>query len=179
MSMMEAVKSVFSKYATFSGRARRSEYWYFALFVALINMVFGVFLTRLDEGTRQYGMVGALEGLFNVIVFIPRLAVSWRRFHDIGKSGAWSLLGTAALVISCVFVIVLALTYSATGSSASDGVLASFGLTVVGLFLALIGISVMMIIWLCQEGQIGPNRFGPDPKRPELDPEREKAPWEY
>ncbi len=179
MSMTEAVKTVFSKYGTFSGRARRSEFWYFQLFVFVINMVFGVFLNRLEPGTRAYRAVSGLEGIFALVVFLPSLAVSWRRFHDIGKSGAWSLMGTISAVITAAFVVVLALTYAATGSSVSDGVLASIGLTVIGLFLAVIVVSILMLVWLCREGQAGPNRYGPDPKRPETVSPQGKAPWEY
>ena len=178
MSMMEAVKSVFSKYADFSGRARRSEYWYFSLFLFLINAVFGVFLTHLEPNSTPYYLVNALEGLFNLAVFVPSLAVTWRRFHDIGKSGAWSLLGFGVSILSIVFVIVLALTYSATGSSVSDVVMASVGMTIIGMFLAILVIYVLMLVWLCREGQVGSNRFGPDPKRPET-AAPEKAPWEY
>ena len=178
MSMMEAVKSVFSKYAAFSGRARRSEYWYFQLFVLLIHMVFAVFLTHLDLYSTPYYLVSALEGLFSLAVFVPSLAVTWRRMHDIGKSGAWSLLGVVSLLAFCAFVIMLAIVYSATGSSASDAVMASIGLTVIGFFLAMLGIAVVMLIWLTRAGQPFSNRFGPDPRRSEADAP-EKAPWEY
>ena len=179
MSMMEAVKSVFSKYAVFSGRARRSEYWYFQLFVFLVNAVFGVFLTHMEPETRQYALVSILEGVFGLVVFVPTLAVSWRRFHDIGKSGAWSLMGLFAWLAFFVFVIVLALVYSATGSSASDVVMGTIGLFAIAFFLAVMAASVLMLIWTCRQGQTGPNRFGPDPKRPEMNAETQKAPWEY
>jgi uncharacterized membrane protein YhaH (DUF805 family) len=144
----------------------------------VINAVFGAFLGRMAPGTRQYTAVSAMEGLFDMVVLVPNLAVTWRRFHDIGKSGAWSLMGLIATVVSTAFVVVLALTYSATGSAASDAVMASVGLTVIGMFLAVIVVLILMLVWLCREGQAGPNRYGPDPKRPET-AAGEKAPWEY
>ena len=76
MNMSEAIKSVFSKYATFSGRARRSEYWYFQLFVWLVNMVFAVLLRNLHPGSSLYRLISGLDGLFSLVIFVPSLAVT-------------------------------------------------------------------------------------------------------
>jgi len=180
MSMMEAVRSVFSKYAAFSGRARRSEYWYFQLFTLLMHLVFSVFLFRTGEGTRVHSAVTVLESLFSLGVFLPNLAVTWRRFHDIGRSGLWSLLGFFIVLGYAVFIVVLAVVYAATGSSASDMVMGTIGLTMLVFLLAALGLLILLLVWLCQDSQHGDNRFGPDPKRPELNTaEGEKAPWEY
>ena len=73
MAFTEAVKSAFSHYADFSGRARRSEYWGFAFFVTIISLI------------PVVGYIGSL------VTLIPMLAVGARRLHDIGKSG-WFLL---------------------------------------------------------------------------------------
>ena len=80
MSFGEAIKSVFSKYATFSGRARRSEFWYFLLFNFLVSFVLGLI-----------PFLSVVSGLWALAVLIPSLAVTVRRFHDIGKSG-WNYL---------------------------------------------------------------------------------------
>ena len=74
---------VLRNYATFSGRARRSEYWYFVLFNAIISFVFG-FVCGLMQ-------VPELANLYTLAVFIPSIAVGVRRMHDVGKSG-WFLL---------------------------------------------------------------------------------------
>ena len=88
MSMKEAVTSVFNNYANFEGRARRSEYWYFCLFNILVSLVFGVLLSLAGEGSALYRIVLGLDSLYSLAVFVPGLAVCWRRLHDIGKSGA-------------------------------------------------------------------------------------------
>ena len=80
MSFGEAIKACFQKYATFSGRARRSEYWYFYLFSFLVVLVLDCVPS-----------FGALSSIFAVAIIIPSLAVTVRRFHDIGKSG-WNFL---------------------------------------------------------------------------------------
>ncbi|MBR3492850.1 MAG: DUF805 domain-containing protein, partial [Bacteroidales bacterium] len=84
MNFGEAIKSVFSKYATFSGRARRSEFWYFYLFYILV--AFGLSFLSIWISFAKY-----LYTLFGLGVFLPYTAVTVRRLHDIGKSG-WILL---------------------------------------------------------------------------------------
>ena len=81
----------FQKYAVFSGRARRKEYWYFVLFnflmsiaLAFVDNVFGSL--NLETG------VGLLSGLYSLVVLIPSLSVLVRRLHDTGRSGWWVLI---------------------------------------------------------------------------------------
>jgi len=74
------------KYAVFSGRARRSEYWYFVLF----NFIGFIVLLNITQLINNDGSF-ALMSLFTIGLFLPGLAVAVRRLHDIGKSG-WFLL---------------------------------------------------------------------------------------
>ncbi len=93
MGMQEAVTRVFNNYANFSGRARRSEYWYFVLFNMIVNAAFAVLLSIVPAESALYRMFTGLSGLYSLAVFIPGLAVCWRRLHDIGRSGAcWFFL---------------------------------------------------------------------------------------
>ncbi|MDP2991136.1 MAG: DUF805 domain-containing protein [Kiritimatiellota bacterium] len=79
------------KYAEFSGRARRKEYWMFVLF----NLIFSIVLSLLDQlfGTvsKDIGL-GVCSGLYALAVLLPGLALSVRRLHDIGKRGWWLLI---------------------------------------------------------------------------------------
>jgi uncharacterized membrane protein YhaH (DUF805 family) len=85
MEFTEAIKTCFSKYATFSGRASRSEYWWWTLFVIL--------------ATLGAAMVSdLLSGLVSLGTLLPYLAVAARRLHDIGKSGWWQLVGFIPLL---------------------------------------------------------------------------------
>ena len=88
MTFQQAVQSVFAKYATFSGRARRKEYWYFVLF----NMVVSIVIGALARAIGGENLERTLNGIWSLAVLIPGLAVVWRRLHDIGKSGAWWFL---------------------------------------------------------------------------------------
>ncbi|MDQ1681675.1 MAG: hypothetical protein QOH99_216 [Frankiaceae bacterium] len=84
MGFGEAIKTCLQKYATFSGRARRPEYWYFFLF----NFVLG-FVAGLIDGRNS----SVLQIVIGLAFFLPSLAVGVRRLHDTGKSGWWILIG--------------------------------------------------------------------------------------
>ena len=91
MSFVEAVQTcVTKKYATFSGRARRSEYWYYTLFSILVSLVTSVVGGALF--VHSEGDVNILSALASIALFLPGLGVAIRRLHDIGKSGWWYLI---------------------------------------------------------------------------------------
>ncbi len=96
MSFTDAVRTCLSKYVDFSGRARRSEYWWFALLVILAgvvgNLLDGLFGTRSDFGA------GAIQGLINLALLLPSLAVAVRRLHDTSRTGWWILIGLVPVV---------------------------------------------------------------------------------
>ena len=100
MGFTEAIKSVLSQYAGFTGRARRSEYWFFCLF----NMIISGVLTVLYRLTGA-GLFSVLSGLVSLALIIPGLAVAIRRMHDIGKSG-WYLLFAFIPLVGSIIVIV-------------------------------------------------------------------------
>ena len=88
--MLYYYKRCFQKYATFDGRARRKEFWFFTL----VNMLMQIALTVVDAtlGTLTLTGIGVFGALYNLAILIPSAAVSWRRMHDIGRSGWWSLI---------------------------------------------------------------------------------------
>lgn len=144
MSPTDAVKTCFRKYVDFSGRARRSEYWWWTLFstvaqlvivavgLALIFSALAAAGTTSTDGSPSTGALGALgvvaivlfvvAGLFSLATLLPGLAVTVRRLHDGDHSGWWILLS----------------------------------LVPVGGFVLLV-LEIM-------DGTPGPNRFGPSPK---------------
>ena len=90
---VEALK----KYAVFSGRSRRKEYWYFALFVIIISFVLNIIDVLTGAYERTAG-VGLLSSIFSLAVLIPSIAVTVRRLHDIDRSGWWLLIALVPLV---------------------------------------------------------------------------------
>ncbi len=101
MSFGEAVSTVLTKkYATFSGRARRSEYWWFALFAAIVGVVLQVL-----AATTYSGVFTMLYWVFAIAIFIPGIAVTTRRLHDTGRSGWWQLIQLIPIIGSIVMLV--------------------------------------------------------------------------
>ena len=96
---LEAIK----KYVDFNGRARRKEYWYFALFNVLITI--GLVLIDGAMGTLGSSGFGLLSGIYALAVFLPSLAVSIRRLHDIDHTGWWVLIALIPLIGAIVLLI--------------------------------------------------------------------------
>tara|TARA_Y100000385_G_scaffold189229_1_gene195517 strand:+ start:907 stop:1320 length:414 start_codon:yes stop_codon:yes gene_type:complete len=89
-------------YADFTGRARRSEYWYFALFSALVSFALSIGDLLMGLFSIEAG-VGLLSGLFSLVIIIPSLAVFVRRLHDVGRSGWWFLIYFTIIGIFLLF----------------------------------------------------------------------------
>jgi uncharacterized membrane protein YhaH (DUF805 family) len=102
MTFQDAVKSVLTtNYANFSGRARRSEYWWYVLFVFIASLVLGF----IDQ---QVIGVGLLQGIFGLATLIPGIAVGVRRLHDRDMSGWWLLIGFVPLIGWLILIYLLA-----------------------------------------------------------------------
>ncbi|MFG2308760.1 DUF805 domain-containing protein [Streptomyces sp. NPDC048566] len=91
---------VLKKYAVFSGRARRQEYWMFFLF----NLIIAIVLAILG---RAMG-TSILSGLYSLAVLLPGLGVAVRRLHDTDRSGWWILIGLIPLVGAIILIVFLA-----------------------------------------------------------------------
>lgn len=94
MDFMNAVKTCFSKYATFSGRATRSEFWWWALFVLIASVAFGVLSAK-------------LSAVFTTVTLVPYLAVIARRLHDTDRSGWMQLVALIPLIGIVILVVML------------------------------------------------------------------------
>lgn len=94
MGFSEAIQTCFSKYVTFTGRARRSEFWYWVLFVVIADAVAGI----LDNILFSRSNASPIAGLVSLALLLPGLAVAIRRLHDTGKSGWYVLLGLIPIV---------------------------------------------------------------------------------
>jgi uncharacterized membrane protein YhaH (DUF805 family) len=144
MTFGQSVKHVFSNYATFQGRASRSEFWWWYLFTAIISLI--VFIPAMPwyievinaansqtgnavmvlppvTGLASLGLI--LSAVWSLAVLIPTIAVAVRRLHDTNKSGWWLLLW----FLSCCFGI---------------------------------GAIILIIFWVMASTP-GPNRFGEGP----------------
>lgn len=105
MNFTEAISAGFSNYVNFSGRARRSEYWYWTLFVLLVSIAANVL-----DNVATFGLAGIIVGLG---LFLPGLAISIRRLHDLDRTGWWFLL--VFTVVGAIVLIIFACTKGTDG----------------------------------------------------------------
>ena len=101
MDFVSAVKTCFNKYVTFSGRAVRSEFWYFILFLLTGHLI----TWQLDSMLFPTSAYSPLSSIFSLVTFLPNLAVSVRRLHDIDKSGWWVLLSFIPVIGTIILII--------------------------------------------------------------------------
>jgi uncharacterized membrane protein YhaH (DUF805 family) len=98
---------VLKKYAVFSGRARRKEYWFFVLF----NIIIGLALTFIDFSTGLYDVeteIGLLSSLYSLAVLVPGIAVTIRRLHDTSRTGWWFLIAFVPIIGVIVLLVFMA-----------------------------------------------------------------------
>lgn len=141
MTFTESIKTCFSKYVTFAGRASRSEFWYFILFCLLGNTILPLF----DCFVLGMSAIQPASLVFSLVTFLPSICVTTRRLHDGNRRGWWQLIWLAPIP---VFI-------------ASYG-LNSHYLRIVG-GIAVIACVVVLLVWLIAKGSEGDNRFGSNP----------------
>ncbi len=95
MNFQDAIRTCLTKYADFSGRATRPEYWWFVLFVVLG----GILLSLISS---------ILGGIFSLATLLPSLAAATRRLHDTQRSGWWQLIGLVPVIGVIVLLVFLA-----------------------------------------------------------------------
>ena len=95
MNFQESIQTCFKKYADFSGRASRPEYWWFALFLVIASLVLGAVSDWL-------GLIFALGTI------VPSIAAATRRLHDTNRSGWWQLIAFVPVIGFIVLIVFLA-----------------------------------------------------------------------
>ncbi|MGZ4501574.1 MAG: DUF805 domain-containing protein [Nocardioidaceae bacterium] len=167
MTSTQAVRSVLSKYATFSGRAPRSEYWWLYLFSILVSLATSVVDAVLNTAfNNQIQIVGTIS---NLALLLPTLAVTARRLHDTGRTGWWilfpvvSLLGTIVVAFATVFAVVFGAGTDDTPAVALSVLLVACGLITIAAFITL-------LVFMCLGSNAGPNKYGPSPTQQPMVP---------
>ena len=155
MSFGEAIKSGFRNYLMCSGRASRSEYWFWVLFTVLA----GIGASRLGS---VLGMSGALGGLLFVTMFGPSLAMSIRRLHDTGRSASWLLIGLPLMRACAEFISAMTLyaevsqpTFIESQQQNAERMWVSGFITV--------SLSAYCVYVLTRPSEPGTNKYGPHP----------------
>lgn len=186
LTFKEAFVKVFKEnYCNFTGRARRSEYWWwklaefiilFGLYISLIIIGLVTFVAA-DLGKNHEPPVALFVTLIVILIlaalalFLPSLGAQVRRLHDVGKSGWWILL-PMGISLASVF-IQLATTAGAaalSGRASGEGPAMAAGVSsiIVSLVFSLLqmGASIYLLILCCKDSQPGINKWGDSPKYP-------------
>lgn len=115
MGFTGAISSVYSNYATFSGRASRPEYWFFVLFIFLVEIALFALAAAIDPGIFMIILYIFIAG-----TILPALAVTVRRLHDQDKSGWWILIDFVP-VVGPIWLLVLLCMPSTPGPNRFGG----------------------------------------------------------
>ena len=154
VEFIPAIRLAFRNYFTFSGRSRRSEYWWFFLLTQIVSIIGNIPIVG--------WIIGIIGGL---AVIIPGISITTRRLHDIGRSGWWQL---GYWVVTIVVWIVLIGAFAAGFAVLEDerpwfaGLL--FLLTTAA-SVGAIALIIVWVIWLVRKGDSGPNKYGSDPRQ--------------
>jgi uncharacterized membrane protein YhaH (DUF805 family) len=158
-------------YANFSGRASRAEFWWFFLFTMIIYFVGivalgvgGGALTAMNPGSAlaqgSFGVGMVFIGLYWLALFIPMLAVQFRRLHDTDRSGWW--LGGFWLLYLLYMVATFGMMFVAMKAPGSPPDMRTFA--IIGIVaLIFFAYSIALLVFFCLPGTKGTNRFGSDP----------------
>lgn len=146
VQFVDAIKIGFNKYATFTGRARRSEYWWWQLFAFLMSLL---------------GIIPVLGWIITVAMIVPNLSISARRLHDIGRTGWWIAAPVGAVVAGLLFVVIGLIFTAITESLSVAGV---FGILSIICYVAAGIMQIVIFIWSLFDGKPETNKYGPSPK---------------
>ena len=158
VSPIEWAVRPFRKYADFTGRAPRAEYWWFYLATVVVQIPLGIIDRAIGGGWNP------LSSLFSLAILLPWLAVSVRRLHDIDRTGWW----LAAFFLP--FVVIVIWMAAVVGANFPGTAPAPTGSVLVGMIVAIVAtliLAIVMLVFMVTQGTEGPNRFGPDPYGPD------------
>ena len=156
----------FKQYFDFNGRARRKEYWFFALFNCIISIVLmclwmvpmiAMAISAAHNGIKidEWDLVQNILSnpalyiwiLYYLAALIPSIAVTVRRLHDIGRSGFWAFLICGVPILSSI-----------------TNYLNLPAIVELIFFPIMLGVCILSLVWMCTDSQWGENQWGPNPK---------------
>lgn len=139
----EAFRLFFSNYFNFSGRSNRGEYWWAFLGVIIVALVLGAIDGAAFPGTQAQ----PLSSLWSLATFIPGLSLAVRRLHDLDRTGWWVVAPLGFFIVAGI----LSASAIASGDVPGIGIVVAIGGGVM---------AILLLVWYCQRGTSGPNRFG-------------------
>lgn len=151
---------VLEKYADFSGRASRPEFWWYMLALVVASVVAGILDSIFGMSHMIFYAWGPLTLLLRLATIVPSLAVSARRLHDTNRSGWWVLL---PLIPECLTMVMAVMTMGAVAAGGGVGAAVGGGMLTVLIGLIALAGAIVLIVFCAMPGQPGDNRYGPPP----------------
>ena len=151
MTPVDWAKRPIQKYADFTGRAPRAEYWWYVLAIVILGIVLTIIESILGLRGMVLGIYGPLTVLFWLATIVPGLAVSVRRLHDTNRSAWWLLLMVPYLLSAVMMAMAVA-----GGGFAAVGTAGMLG--IVGLVCA-----IVLLVFMVLPSTPGANSYGPNP----------------
>lgn len=143
VGMGEAFRRFWSGFVDFSGRSNRGEYWWATLAVMLV----GIVASLLDGALFGPGDRQPLSGVWGLATLLPSLAIAVRRLHDVDRTGWWVVAPAGLGVLAGVLLVSTATSGTPPVAAVLAGVAAA-------------AMAIVLLVWCCQRGTSGPNRFG-------------------
>ena len=174
MGFVEAVKTCLKKSFVFTGRARRSEFWWWTLFSCILGFIVSFAADEIPEDNLLLSLIFSIGLLiFAVYLGIASFAVSTRRLHDIGRSGWWYGASLIFGLVWSVWMVVKMLGLVSGMDLAhvdveSDAfvftVLKEMWAVILIPYILYIAYSIVLLVWYCRDSQPGTNKYGENPK---------------
>ena len=150
-----AKRPILEKYADFTGRAPRAEYWWYVLGLIIAFVVLSIIEGILGIKGMVFGVYGPLTCLLWLATIVPGIAVGVRRLHDTNRTGWWILAPLAPYIL---ILLGGGLAVSSPDSPGAGGAIALIGMAGVAI------LGLMLLVFYFLEGTKGPNKYGADPK---------------
>ena len=184
LTLRQAIRLCWDKYTDFTGRARRSEYWWFAIAITVILLIPRLLLHYMpdvfDDSAQGYDVLWLIPeillmlalGVGTLLLLLPSLAVTTRRLHDVGRSGWWivggvvaSFISSIALAVGCDMAACDSLNEWEMLRAISHSSTTTFAI-VLTLYLVHLAVSITLLVFTLLDSHRGENKYGPSPKYP-------------
>ncbi len=158
MSFTDAIRSCLAKYVTFTGRASRSEFWWFTLAVIALQQLALLTETAINAAAGTPDGRGLLSEAIGLFFFLPSVAAGWRRLHDIGRPGWWFLALVLGAPIFALIVLQL-------GLWSLRWVLDAGPADIFAVIAPVVAVACFapLVYWLSRPSEPGLNKHGPNP----------------
>ena len=154
VEFIPAIRLAFRNYFKFDGRSRRSEYWWFILLTHILSIIGNIPIIG--------WIIGIIGGL---AVIIPGISITTRRLHDIGRSGWWQLVYWVVTIVVWIVLISAFVAGFAVLENERHWFAGLLFLLSTAASIGAIALIAVWVIWLVRKGDLGPNKYGPDPRQ--------------